>query len=164
MSDHPHETPGSDDSFEESGIAQAATTDLGRILNWLVARGELDPGGPAYGVALVAVGVGYSGLTKAQKRLYDRDVLPLLLNLPPQALRSDAEAALGGAARALKPNAWQPIREAPHDRPVQLGALVDGEVQPFAFPCRQSQGVWVNAATGRSIFVRPSRWRDWPEV
>lgn len=44
MSDHPHETPGSDDSFEESGIAEAATTDLGRILNWLVARGELDPG------------------------------------------------------------------------------------------------------------------------
>lgn len=96
--------------------------------------------------------------------MYDRDVLPLLLDLLPQALRRDAEAELGDAARTLEPDAWQPIREAPQDRPVQLGALVDGGVQPFTFPCRQSQGVWVSAATGRPIFVRPSRWRDWRDV
>jgi hypothetical protein len=157
----PHESPDPAAGREESNVQDEPTTDLGRVLDFLVACGELDPGGPAYGVALVAAGRGYSRLTRAQRRLYDRDILPLLLNLPPQSAHREAAAAIDAAPRTPDTDGWRPIREAPQDRRVQLAVLVDGEPQPFAFPCRQGQGAWVNAVTRRPIFVKPSCWRDW---
>lgn len=131
----------------------------------LVERGLLDLGDPAYGVALAAIGLGYDRLTRAQRGLYDRVIVPALSALasgaplptrPAPAPRSDA--VRGGTARG---DAWKPIREAPGDSDVHLAMLVGGEVNALAFACRKSRGGWVNAATGKTVYFQPSHWREW---
>lgn len=129
----------------------------------LVERGDLDPGEPAYGVALAAIDLGYDRLTRAQRNLYDRLVTPALAALaegreprrpsPPREAREDAAG-----------NAWRPIRTAPDDRLVQLATMVEGRPSALAFACRQVQRTWVNADTGKPVFVRPSHWREWTEA
>ncbi len=133
--------------------------DLADKIAALVDRGELDPGDPAYGVALAAVDLGYDRLTRAQKGLYDRVVAPALAGL----------AAGGTPARAVAPpaepvtgNPWRHIRSAPDDRPVQLATMAEGRPSALAFACRQVQRTWVNAESGKPVFVRPSHWREWP--
>lgn len=127
----------------------------------LVERGDIDPGDPAYGVALAAIDLGYARLTRAQRGLYDRVVEPALAALaagkePGRAAPAPARQADGGMT------SWKPVRQAPDDRPVQLATMVDGRPSALAFPCRQVQRSWVNAETGKPIFVRPSHWREWP--
>jgi hypothetical protein len=125
----------------------------------LVERGVLDPGDPAYGVALAAIDLGYERLTRAQRGLYDRVVAPAL------AVLAAGPATTGGATpcRAASAECWRPIREAPDDRPVQLATMIDGEPCALAFACRQSRRIWVNAETRKPVFVRPSHWREWPD-
>lgn len=137
--------------------------DLAAKIAALVERGELDPGEPAYGVALAAIDLGYERLTRAQRNLYDRLVIPALTALaegkeprrPPP--REDARETGSGSA-------WRPIRTAPDDRLVQLATMVDGRPSALAFACRQVQRTWVNADTGKPVFVRPSHWREWPNA
>ena len=134
--------------------------DLAVQLAALVERGHLDRGHPAYGVALAAVDLGYDRLTRAQKGLYDRVVVPALAALaagepPPTSAVVPEKPGAGSSA-------WRPVREAPDDRAVQLATMVDGRPSALAFPCRQMQRTWVNAETGKAIFVRPSHWREWP--
>ena len=47
----------------------------------LVERGDLEVGTAAYGVALLAVDVGYNGLTPKQRYVYDTYVAPLIEEL-----------------------------------------------------------------------------------
>jgi hypothetical protein len=51
---------------------------LSEAIQDLIKRGELDEGAPAYGVALQAIHQGYDSLTRMQKVLYDRVVVPAL--------------------------------------------------------------------------------------
>jgi hypothetical protein len=134
----------------------------------LVQRGHLDRGDPAYGVALAAIDLGYERLTRAQKRLYDRVVAPALAALAAGTLPAASIAAPAAAkpARAV-PRAvemgydWKPIREAPDDRDVQLATMVSGAPSALAFACRRENRTWVNAATRKPIYVKPSHWREW---
>jgi hypothetical protein len=130
--------------------------DLAVKIAALVERGDLDPGEPAYGVALAAIDLGYDRLTRAQRGLYDRLVTPALSALAEGREPRRAPLAREGA------DAWRPIRTAPDDRLVQLATMVDGRPSALAFACRQVQKTWVNADTGKPVFVRPSHWRDWP--
>ncbi len=148
--------------------------DLAGQVAALVEFGHLDQGHPAYGVALAAIDLGYDRLTRAQKGLYDRVVVPALAALasgaaaparvapatatatmaPPATAQASREVADGG-------NRWRPIREAPDDRAVQLATMVDGKPSALAFARRQVQRNWVNADTGKAVYVRPSHWREW---
>ena len=138
--------------------------DLAERVAALVERGHLDEGDPAYGVALAAIDLGYDRLTRAQKGLYDRVVVPALA-----ALAAGAPASAPAVAKAPPEwripaddgNPWRPIREAPDDRPVQLATMVDGKPSALAFASRQVQRTWVNADSGKAVFVRPSHWREW---
>jgi len=124
----------------------------------LVERGHLDKGDPAYGVALAAIDIGYGRLTRAQKALYDRVVVPALAAL---ASGVPVRAVASGGHAAPDDNPWRPIRDAPGDRSVQLGTMVDGSASALAFACRQGKRGWVNAETGKPVFVQPSHWREW---
>jgi hypothetical protein len=126
----------------------------------LVERGVLDPGDPAYGVALAAIDLGYGRLTRAQRGLYDRVVAPALAALAAGPGPGETAAPCRATAPA---NCWRPIREAPDDRAVQLATMIDGEPSALAFACRQSRRTWVNAETRKPVFVRPSHWREWPD-
>lgn len=134
----------------------------------LVRGGHLDRGDPAYGVALAAIDLGYERMTRAQKRLYDRMVVPALA-----ALASGTPPAnMAPAAPTPRPpreaprhveagDGWKPIREAPEDRDVQLATVVAGKPSALAFACRRENRTWVNSATRKPIYVRPSHWREW---
>jgi hypothetical protein len=52
--------------------------DLSEAIRDLVKRGELDEGSPAYGAALKAIHGGYSSLTRMQRALYDKTIVPAL--------------------------------------------------------------------------------------
>jgi len=128
----------------------------------LVERGDIDPGDPAYGVALAAIDLGYARLTRAQRGLYDRVVAPALAALAAGKEPTRAAPAANRPVEGDRGNGWKPVRGAPDDRPVQLATMVEGRPSALAFACRQVQRSWVNAETGKPIFVRPSHWREWP--
>jgi len=56
---------------------------------------------------------------------------------------------------------WQPISSAPFDRDLQLSVIEKEEVYALIFSCRRTQTGWVNAKTGKPVFVEPSHWRMW---
>lgn len=145
--------------------------DLAEKVSALVQRGDIDRGDPAYGVALAAIDLGYDRLTRAQRGLFDRVVGPALEALargappprtPPPPPSPAAAPANGAAAHADSANPWRPIREAPEGRDVQLAMLVDGSISPLAFACRRDDRGWVNADSGKTVYVSPSHWRHWP--
>lgn len=125
----------------------------------LVERGRIDQGAPAYGVALAAIDLGYDRLTRAQKRLYDREVAPAIAWLEAGAPAEPAseQRQRGNGATA----GWKPIRTAPEGEMVALAVEADGRMNALAFACRRSRGAWVNAATGKPVYIRPSHWREW---
>ena len=51
---------------------------LSDAIEALLQHGDLDKGAPAYGVALKAIHNGYPSLTRMEKSLYDRVVIPAL--------------------------------------------------------------------------------------
>jgi hypothetical protein len=51
---------------------------LAEAIEALLKYGDLDKGAPAYGVALKAIHNGYPSLTRMEKALYDRVVVPAL--------------------------------------------------------------------------------------
>jgi hypothetical protein len=57
---------------------------------------------------------------------------------------------------------WHPISTAPFDRNLQLSVIEGQEVYLLVFPCRRTERGWVNASTGKTVFVDPSHWRKWP--
>jgi len=142
--------------------------DLADKVAELVRGGHLDRGEPAYGVALAAIDLGYDRMTRAQKRLYDRTVVPALAALDagePPARRPAPEPEPRAPAAVLRNveagNGWKPIREAPEDTDVQLATIVGGEPSALAFACRRENRTWVNSSTRKPIYVRPSHWREW---
>ena len=59
---------------------------------------------------------------------------------------------------------WHVIFEAaPKDQLVML-AVLDGDCfHALEFPCRFSDdGSWIDVTSGRSVYVRPTHWREWP--
>ena len=145
--------------------------ELAESVSALVERGHLDRGDPAYGVAIAAIDLGYDRLTRAQRGLYDRVVVPALNALAtgtppaPQSAPRPSEPAPRPVRAARQASAesdgWKPIREAPEERDVQLAMMVDGAPSPLAFACRRQNRTWINAATGKPVFFKPSHWREW---
>jgi len=64
---------------------------LAEAIERLLKHGDLDKGAPAYGVALKAIHNGYPSLTRMEKALYDRVVVPALerRNAEPAAVHSE---------------------------------------------------------------------------
>jgi hypothetical protein len=58
---------------------------------------------------------------------------------------------------------WHFIFETvPKDHDVLLAVLDHEGFHALEFPCRRSDdGRWIDAATGRSIEVHPTHWREW---
>jgi hypothetical protein len=59
---------------------------------------------------------------------------------------------------------WQPIASAPFDRDLELAVIEGDGEHTLMFPCRRIFGGWVNADTKKRIDVRPTHWREWPQV
>jgi hypothetical protein len=134
----------------------------------LVERGHMGRGDPAYGVALAAIDLGYDRLTRAQRGLYDRVVAPAMDALDKGVAPATPASPLAAASPALPErrqaagiDGWKPIREAPDDHDVQLAMMVDGKVNALTFPCRRSKRTWVQSATGKPVFFKPTQWREW---
>ncbi|HEY2530343.1 MAG TPA: hypothetical protein VGJ20_20795 [Xanthobacteraceae bacterium] len=49
----------------------------------------------------------------------------------------------------------------PADRDVLLAVLDHDGFYALEFPCRFSEGRWIDVTTGHSIEVRPTHWREW---
>jgi len=59
---------------------------------------------------------------------------------------------------------WLTIETAPFDRDLELAVIEDdGEVYALVFACRRGPGGWFNAATGGSLKVYPTHWRQWTQ-
>jgi hypothetical protein len=54
---------------------------LNRGIDELIRRGDLDLGAPAYGTAMKAIQLGYERLTRSEKKLYGKVVIPALERL-----------------------------------------------------------------------------------
>jgi hypothetical protein len=59
---------------------------------------------------------------------------------------------------------WQPINSAPPDRDIALAVLDMDGPHALVFPCRRIADGWMNALTGERLDVRPTHWREWPNV
>ena len=59
---------------------------------------------------------------------------------------------------------WQPATSAPFDRELQLAIIDHGGVHSLIFPCRRVLHGWINAATKKSIDLRPTHWREWRDA
>jgi hypothetical protein len=134
----------------------------------LVEQGHISRGDPAYGVALNAIDLGYERLTRAQRGLYDRVVVPAINALDRGAAPTTASSPVAPASRAATPRdeapgaeGWKPIREAPDDHDVRLAMMVDGKVTALTFPCRRSKRAWIQTATGKPVYFKPTHWRNW---
>jgi hypothetical protein len=58
---------------------------------------------------------------------------------------------------------WKSIETAPFDRDVELAVLEDHDIHALVFRCRRTRRGWANAATGQTIDVRPTHWREWED-
>jgi len=56
---------------------------------------------------------------------------------------------------------WQPIASAPFDCDLELAVVEGPDAHALVFRCRRARSGWINAATGRSIDVEPTHWRQW---
>ena len=57
---------------------------------------------------------------------------------------------------------WHHVFEvAPKDRDVLLAVLDHDGFHALEFPCRFSDGCWIDPRTGHSIEVRLTHWREW---
>jgi hypothetical protein len=66
-------------------------SELRQALADLIARGDLDPGAPAYTVVQKVIFSGYASLTRAQKVLYEAVITPALAQGPQRAVSHRAE-------------------------------------------------------------------------
>ncbi len=57
---------------------------------------------------------------------------------------------------------WQPVAEAPFGQDLELAVLERGDAHALVFPCRRTQGGWVDPQTGLRVDVNPTHWRVWP--
>jgi hypothetical protein len=133
---------------------------LDKAIEALVEQGRLDKGAPAYGVALAAIANGYDRLTRAQKGLFDRVLIPAL-TAPAPPPKTDPPATAESPGQAAGANEWKPIGEAPSDRDVQLGIRDGGGISPLAFACRRVGRSWVRSENQKPLSLRPTHWRDW---
>ena len=68
---------------------------LNDAIETLLQHGDLDKGAPAYGVALKAIHLGYPSLTRMEKALYDRVVVPALERRSATPAPSQSETRVG---------------------------------------------------------------------
>ena len=68
---------------------------LNAAIETLLQHGDLDKGAPAYGVALKAIHLGYPSLTRMEKALYDRVVVPALERRSAMPASSQTEHRVG---------------------------------------------------------------------
>ena len=68
---------------------------LNDAIETLLQHGDLDKGAPAYGVALKAIHLGYPSLTRMEKALYDRVVVPALERRSAMPASAQSETRVG---------------------------------------------------------------------
>jgi hypothetical protein len=60
-------------------------------------------------------------------------------------------------------NDWLPIATAPLDRNVQIGVTSRNGILAVFFPCRRTEGGWINAIVRAPLLHEPVCWREWQE-
>lgn len=55
---------------------------------------------------------------------------------------------------------WKPIESAPPDRDVELQVADQFGSYALTFPCRLTDGRWVNANSRGQLEVEPTHWRE----
>ncbi len=56
---------------------------------------------------------------------------------------------------------WQPIRNAPFRRDIQLATINRDRLQVLQFACRRVDGGWLRSGSEQQIEMRPTHWRSW---
>jgi hypothetical protein len=83
---------------------------------------------------------------------------------PFQLLETEGEKPFGEAVSLYRPKqnmrAWKPIESAPLDREVELQVADQFGSYALTFPCRLTDGGWVNANSRGSLEVTPTHWRE----
>jgi hypothetical protein len=54
---------------------------------------------------------------------------------------------------------WQPASTAPLDTALEVQVADGFGVYKLKFPCRLTEGGWVNAETNKALAVQPVNWR-----
>jgi hypothetical protein len=60
-------------------------------------------------------------------------------------------------------NDWLPISTAPLDRNVQIGVTSRNGILAVFFPCRRTEGGWINAIVRAPLLHDPVCWREWQD-
>ena len=58
---------------------------------------------------------------------------------------------------------WQPVTSAPYDADLELAVINGTGTHAVVFPCRRGVYGWINAASGTSVELHPSHWREWDD-
>ncbi len=58
---------------------------------------------------------------------------------------------------------WQPIAKAPYGADLEVAVINGTGTHALVFPCRRGVYGWINAASGASVEVHPSHWREWDD-
>jgi hypothetical protein len=57
---------------------------------------------------------------------------------------------------------WMKIDTAPFNRDLEVAVIeANGDIYAVVFPCRRIIGGWIKAATGASVQIHPTHWREW---
>jgi hypothetical protein len=56
---------------------------------------------------------------------------------------------------------WNPIVSAPLDRDLELAVIDSDGPHALVFPCRRIVDGWVDAQTGKQVYLDPTHWRNW---
>jgi hypothetical protein len=58
---------------------------------------------------------------------------------------------------------WRLISTAPYNRDMELRIIDRHEPFCLPFPCRHTNGGWINSDLGTRVRIDPTHWRVWPE-
>jgi hypothetical protein len=56
---------------------------------------------------------------------------------------------------------WHSIETAPREQDLELAVIDHEGPHALVFPCRRSDGGWIDARTEARVEVRPTHWREW---
>ena len=85
-------------------------------------------------------------------------------NISPAALLEKIAVIPGGSVALYAPKhsarPWHPIATVPRDRSVEVQVNDQFGTYSLTFPCRLTDGGWINANSMRQIEIHPTHWRE----
>jgi len=61
------------------------------------------------------------------------------------------------------PEKWLPVSIAPSDSDLEVCVIESGAAHALIFPCRRSEGEWIDPSTKKRVDIAPTHWRLWTD-